>query len=172
MKLLRNLLLSAIVLISVLCFLELVMFRYVLLPSDLPRLAGNDTGVLKFLPNQTGTYRIRDEIDAPFRVNANGWNSDHGAYKTEKDTTSPRICIVGDSYIEALQVQYDSSIAERLEDYLGGAVDSVYRFGLSGAPLSQYLYMIEEEVLAFQPQYVVVNLVPNDFLESINFSPN
>ena len=148
-------------------FLEFVVFRYVFVPSDLPRLAVNDSGVLKFIPNQTGTYRIRDEIDAPFHVNSNGWNSIHSTYNLEKDTNKPRICIVGDSYIEALQVPYNSSISEKLEDYLDGAVDSVYRFGLSGAPLSQYLYMIEEEVLTFRPDYIVVNLVPNDFLESI-----
>jgi len=166
-KLLRNFLLSAIALMTTLCLLELVVFRYVFVPSDLPRLAVNDSGVLKFMPNQTGTYRIRDEIDAPFHVNSNGWNSRNSTYNREKDTNKPRICIVGDSYIEALQVRYNSSIAERLEDYLDGAVDSVYRFGLSGAPLSQYLYMIEEEVLTFRPDYIIVNLVPNDFLESI-----
>jgi hypothetical protein len=162
-----NLLTSFLALAIFVLALEFIVFRFVLVPSDLPRLWAYQGGVLKFSPNQSGVYRIRDEIDAEFRINADGWNSRHPDYEALRKTGKPRICIIGDSYVEALQVPFTSSFSERLEDLLGDSVDSVYRFGLSGAPLSQYLYMLEQEVLQYHPQIVVINMVPNDFLESI-----
>ena len=42
------------------------------MPSDLPRLATKNSGVLKFEPEQGGYYRIKDEIDAEFRINSSG----------------------------------------------------------------------------------------------------
>ncbi len=47
----------------------------------------------------------------------------------------------------------------------GRAVE-VYRFAISGAPMSQYLYMMECEITAYQPDWIVVILIHNDFDES------
>jgi lysophospholipase L1-like esterase len=83
----------------------------------------------------------------------------------------PRIAIVGDSLIEALQVPYDRSAAEDLAADLGaqGEPIEVYRFGISGAPMSQYLQMIEREVVRYRPDWVVLLIVHNDFDESYKF---
>jgi len=146
---------------------ELVVFRFILLPSDLPVLSETDGGVLKYAPGQTGVYRIRNEISAPYNINKQGWNSGHASYEVENESQKPRICIIGDSYVEALQVPHTESFAELIESYLAPDIDSVYRFGLSGAPLSQYLFILNDEVLQYSPRIVVVNMVPNDFLESV-----
>ena len=45
----------------------------------------------------------------------------------------------------------------------------MYRFSVSGAPLSQYLYMIEREVLAYRPDWIVVVMTHNDFDEMFQF---
>src|SRR4029077_3989654 len=84
-----------------------------------------------------------------------------------------RIAIVGDSYVEALQVAYDRSLGERLAGDLaeGASAVEVYRFGISGAPMSQYLQMIENEVVHYRPDWVVVLIVHNDFDESYKFKP-
>jgi hypothetical protein len=47
----------------------------------------------------------------------------------------------------------------------------VYRFGVSGAPFSQYLQVLEREALDFRPDWVVVSLIHNDFTESFEFKP-
>ena len=147
--------------------LELIIFNIILLPSDLPRLATKNGGVLKFEPEQGGHYRIKDEIDAEFRINKNGWNSTYTEYVANQKGELNSIAIVGDSYVEALQVDYNKSLATRLKEELRHRIEVVYRFGLSGAPLSHYLYMIEHEVLQFQPDIIIVNLVHNDFHESL-----
>jgi hypothetical protein len=153
----------------ILVVLEGVIFRYVFIPAELPLLQETESSesILKFIPNQTGIYRKHDEISAKFRINSNGWNSRHDLFLDHKNIGETRICIIGDSYIEALQVDFDKSVAEVLEDQLDKSRTKVYRLGISGAPLSQYLYMLEKEALLYQPDIVVLNLAHNDFDESL-----
>ena len=160
--------LGSIVVFLALC--EGVVFRVVWPGSDVPANAFVDD-VVRYLPYQSGVWRVRDEIAAPYRINGQGWNSGIGDYAEARRPGVERIAIVGDSYIEALQVPYDRSVGERLAADLGGdghAVE-VYRFGISGAPLSQYLQMIEREVVKSRPDWVVVQIVHNDFDESYKF---
>src|SRR5207245_389234 len=110
-------------------------------------------------------------IAAPYRINAQGWNSGIGDYALPRHPGVPRIAVVGDSYVEAFQVAHDRSLGEALVADLAadGRWGEVYRFGISGAPMSQYLYMIEREVVRYRPDWVVVLIVHNDFDESYKF---
>jgi lysophospholipase L1-like esterase len=149
---------------------ELVVFRFILLASDVPANAfGND--LVRYMPNQLGVWRVKNEIAAPYAINAQGWNSGAGDYVLPRAPGVSRIAVVGDSFVEALHVPNDRSIAERLAMELGrdGMRPDVYRFAVSGAPLSQYLHMIEREVLSYRPDWIVVVLVHNDFDESFQF---
>ncbi|MEO0962971.1 MAG: SGNH/GDSL hydrolase family protein, partial [Pseudomonadota bacterium] len=116
--------------------------------------------------------RVRNEIAAPYAINAQGWNSGLEAYVEARTPGVPRIAVVGDSYVEALQVPPDASMAERLSETLYVAADKpgeVYRFGMSGAPLSQYVHMARREVADYRPDWLVVLLIHNDFDESFRF---
>jgi len=149
---------------------ELILFRLLLLPSGFPANVMDD-GVVRLRPGDRGIYRIGDEIAAPYQINAQGWNSAHAEYlELRSPGVEQRVAVIGDSYVEALQVPYDRSLAEQLESMLGAHAE-VYRFGLSGAPLSQYLHMFEHEVLRYRPDTVVVLLIHNDFAESYAFRP-
>src|SRR4030095_4149666 len=68
---------------------------------------------------------------------------------------------------------YDHSLGEKLGAALGGAGHpvEVYRFGISGAPLSPYLPMGEREAVRCRPDWVVILVVHNDFDESYKFKP-
>jgi hypothetical protein len=164
-----------LVLASVLLFLgfcELVVFRLVWPASDVPANAFVDD-VVRYAPHQHGIWRVRDEIAAPYRINAQGWNSGSGDYAVARQPGIARIAIVGDSFVEALQVPNDHSVGERLGTELGGTghLVEIYRFGISGAPLSQYLQMTEREIVRYHPDWVVVLIVHNDFDESYKFQP-
>jgi hypothetical protein len=50
-----------------------------------------------------------------------------------------------------------------------GVAAEVLRFGMDGAPLSQYLHLLRREVRAFKPDVVLVQLIHNDFDESYRF---
>src|SRR5262249_38823902 len=111
----------ALSLVSILVFLavcEFGVFRFVWLASDVPA-NGFVEGVVRYAPNQSGIWRVRDEIAAPYRINAQGWNSGSGDYAEPRRSGVPRIAVVGDSFVEALQVPYDRSLAERLATELG-----------------------------------------------------
>jgi GDSL-like Lipase/Acylhydrolase family len=174
MRRLRDLAINlSISLASVLVFLalcEFVVFRYIWLASDAPRL-DYVNGLVRYAPNQRGIWRVRDEIAAPYRINGQGWNSGIGDYLLDRRPGIARIAVVGDSYVEALQVAYDDSFAEVLGRRLkeSGQATDVYRFGISGAPLSQYVYMVEREVVRYRPDWIVVLAVHNDFDESYRF---
>jgi len=149
---------------------EFVVFRFILPASDAPYNAfAND--LVRYAPNQSGVWRVKNEIAAPYAINAQGWNSGVGDYVLQRTAGVPRIAVVGDSFVEALHVPNDRSIAERIAVELGrgGTRPEVYRFAVSGAPFSQYLHMIEREVLSYRPDWIVVVLVHNDFDESFQF---
>jgi len=159
---------------SILVFLglcELIVFRFVWFASDVPANVFVD-GLVRYAPNQRGVWRVRDEIAAPYRINAQGWNSGSGDYAVARRPGIPRVAIVGDSFVEALQVPHNRSFGERLADEFGASRRpvEVYRFGISGAPLSQYLFMTEREVARYRPDWVIVLIVHNDFDESYKFN--
>lgn len=159
---------ASLLVFGLLC--EFVVFRFILPASDIPENAFID-GIVKYKPKQEGVYLIRNEISAPFRINANGWNSVHSSYPITRDSQKQRIVVIGDSYVEALQVPYDASFAELLERELGPGKTEVFRFGISGAPLSQYLQVFEREAAGYAPHLAVFVLVHNDFDESFLFNP-
>lgn len=162
----RTLLLATAALVpaSLLALLLLaeVFFRVALPAPQVPAPAWIDE-VLRHRPGQRGVYWRGDDFRAPFAINAQGWNSGRAHYPVERGT-GLRIAVVGDSYVEALQVPPDASLAEELERRLPGS--EVFRYGISGAPLSQYLHMARRAALPASPDVLVVLLVHNDFDES------
>ena len=149
---------------------EFVVFRFVLPAPDVPQPLFQD-GIVKYAPHQRGINRVRDEIIAPWQVNANGWMSSLAEYKETKPAGTYRIAMIGDSYIEGLAVEPTANVAEQLQNDIGNPSLEVYRFGIAAAPLSQYLQMLRREVCRYRPDLVIVNLVHNDFRESYTFDP-
>ncbi|MBM3932935.1 MAG: SGNH/GDSL hydrolase family protein [SAR202 cluster bacterium] len=164
----KLLLLSIIAVVSAavaLASLGLVVLRFIIPAPDLPRVAFTD-GVLKNAPNQDGVDRVKNEIKAHYHVNADGWMSSHDDYVEVKPPGEYRVAVIGDSYIEGLHIEPDENMAELIEQRLGATKAEVYRLGISGASLAQYLHFLREEVLDYQPDLVVIFMVPNDLQES------
>src|SRR5512134_3410998 len=80
---------------------EFVLFRFVFLPSDVPANAFVD-GLIRYAPQQSGIWRVRNEIAAPYSINKQGWNSGVGDYVVARKPGVMRIAVVGDSMVEAL----------------------------------------------------------------------
>ncbi len=97
------------------------------------------------------------------RVNNYGFVSDHDY---DAAAESPLLAVVGDSFVEAVMVPYGQTCAGRLADRLAPRV-RVYSFGVSGAPLSQYLAYAQYVREEFRPGRMVFVVVANDFLESL-----
>ena len=148
-----------------LVLMELLVFRFILVAPDFPKLAF-ENDVLRYTPNQSGVFRVKNEIQARFRINGDGWNSKYDHYETSRSDNKFRVAVVGDSKVEAFHVNYDESLAEQIEQADSNDRLEVYRFAISGAPLSQYLQILRKDIIKYSPDLVVVILVHNDFDES------
>lgn len=143
-------------------------------------------GVLRFLPVSNWPSRMplspadpmaRYRPDTRF-VHSLGWNFssvnrgrvNNAGFVNARDYDStaatPLLAVVGDSYVEALMVPYDSTVAGRLQRRVGAA-GRVYSFAISGAPLSQYLYYAQEASRRYRPSALAVVVVGNDFDQSL-----
>src|SRR5262249_33406591 len=102
---------------------------------------------------------------------APGWNSTNPSSPLAKAPGRTRIAVIGDSYVHGAFVNVEEAFPEVIERDLQakGLNVEVFRFGMDGAPLSQYLHVLRNEVLAYRPDIVVVPLIHNDFDESYRF---
>ena len=141
---------------------------------------------LRFLPVSTGLRSMPVDAanpvlhfapDRPF-TNSLGWNFHnvvHGrvnnaGFVNDQDYVrdgSPLIAVIGDSFIEAQMVPYAESLQGQLAAALAGKL-RVYSFAASGAPLSQYLVYAGHAVREYGARAVVINVVGNDFDESLS----
>ena len=143
-------------------------FRFIIPAADWPKWIYNDEyKIMQFDPSwqKEGYHAIGrwGAHAAKWRVNNFGWlnKTDYDAIKTK-----PRICVIGDSFVEAIQVNYGEAFHEILQERLQKKMQ-VYSFGTSGAPLSHYFYMAKYVDEKFNPNIFIFNTVFNDFDESI-----
>lgn len=141
--------------------------------SDAPDVKFNPLLGNVFISNQQGFYIKGEniEIKGRFRINKEGWNSPH-EYTEVKSPNIYRVVVIGDSFIEALQVDYDKSYPYLMEKYLneGGWSNKkveVYTFGHSGANLVHYGYILDFAAKKYKPDLAIINIVSNDFKESL-----
>jgi hypothetical protein len=108
------------------------------------------------------------EFRAHFRTNSQGYR----ARPTPPRTAHPyRISFVGDSFTEAMQVEYDQTFVARLERGLAGAIPGreviCENFGVAATGPFEYRQRIQHDVLGqAPPDALVLCLFPgNDFTE-------
>lgn len=102
------------------------------------------------------------EVVNRVRVNNYGFVSDRDY---DPEATTPLVAVIGDSFVEAVMVPYGQTCAGRLADHLSPS-RRVHSFGLSGAPLSEYLVYAQWVQKEFRPSGMVFVIVANDFHES------
>ncbi len=167
---LGNLALMTCALAATLLLLEHVVFRFILVPDDLVE---NVTinGVVRYAPGTSALFRHPDGRRTLVNVNADGWNSTRPRYEVARNPGVQRIAVVGDSYVHGAFVDVAAAFPEVMERELKaqGIPAEVFRFGMDGAPLSQYLHVLRREIVQYKPDIVVVPFIHNDFDESYRF---
>jgi hypothetical protein len=167
-KVLKCITLAILSLLLTLGALEIVL-RVMHIATDVPWVEGHPMLGFKYLPNQTGTWvvgRFGDE-KTRYHINSDGWNATRD-FSEKRDPGTVRIAVIGDSYIEALNVPPEASIAALLESHLSHRDKvEVYPFGVSGASLSHYLALMRYVRTRFSPDFYIVNIVHNDFEDSL-----
>ena len=96
-------------------------------------------------------------------INNYGYASDKD-FKKKELQTKPIIAVIGDSYVEAMQVKNKDAFHAILDK--GLLSHDVYPIGISGSPLSQYIAFSRYAAEQFSPELYVFLIIENDFDES------
>jgi hypothetical protein len=152
-------------LVSVFLLLEAV-FRLLPVSDRVEIMPVNESHpYLHFRPSQE--YQITQgnlfQIRARKRTNNEGFFSDLDVL--EGDTNS-RVAVIGDSFVEAVQVENRETIHARLDSLLPPDW-TVYGIGSSGSALPQYLAYARYACERLKPKALVFVIYQNDFQESI-----
>ena len=103
-------------------------------------------------------------IQSMKRINNFGYPSDDD-FDPKSDV--PLLAVVGDSYVEALQVENREALPSVLHARVAPRGGRVYGLGFSGAALAQYLAYAKFFGAVFRPRAMVFVVVGNDFDESL-----
>jgi len=130
-------------------------------------------GALRAYYVGSGQGFFRPQYETPFKrklatdlfgwaPNSLGYNDDE--FATQKRPAILRIAAIGDSFFVA-PVPRPQGVIARLEALLSerGARAEVYNFGILASNIDDYLVVLEQEALAFQPDLVLLGIyVGND----------
>lgn len=118
-----------------------------------------------FQPNVDYVYSAGPDFAIRSRKHSNNQGFNHVAdYRPEPRT--PLMVVVGDSFVEAHEVDAGKSAAELLHAGVSGQ-GRVYSLGISGAQLPTYLAFAECARDRFRPDALAVVVIGNDFDESL-----
>ena len=170
-KTLKNILFVTLPMLLVLFLLLEIASRFFFPGKEAPKSIYDDSTHLVKYNRDYGTRGLWtagkfSQQRGKWRINNDGWNSPID-YFSEKKAGVKRIAVIGDSYVEAWQVDAEKNFSSLLADSLGSKYE-VYNFGVSGSPLSQYLHVSRYVEKKYSPDIYIFNLVHNDFHESIN----
>lgn len=107
-------------------------------------------------------------------INSDGMR-DNRDYELNHDEDTFRVAIIGDSYVEAIQVDVKETFWRILENELNSSCLNqkvkhfeILPFGVSGHGPAQYLQSIKNRVLKYEPNLIMVVFTPgNDFRNSL-----
>lgn len=118
-------------------------------------------------PYQSGEFIRPPHIRAPYHFNDDGWNHPHD-YVVAKPPGTLRVALVGDSFVEALQVPAAEAMFTIAEHRMNRSDRRVqwYAFGNSGWGTTQQFEVIRHIVLDYRPDVVVLLFVENDLFDS------
>ncbi|HEY6505090.1 MAG TPA: hypothetical protein VIZ28_14025 [Chitinophagaceae bacterium] len=170
-KTLKNILFVTIPMLIVLFILLEIISRFFFPGSESPKTIYDETNHIVKFSRAYGTRGLWTKGNfaqqrGRWRINNEGWNSPID-YFAERKPGVKRIAVIGDSYIEAWQVDAEKSYPSLLNHSLGKDYE-VYSFGVSASSLSQYLHVSRYVEKTYSPDIYIFNLVHNDFHESIN----
>jgi hypothetical protein len=115
-------------------------------------------------------WRQKDEGNAVIRINSLGLRDRERTL--EKPAGTVRIAVLGDSYVEAGQVDEDEMLTQVMERELnacrafGDRKVEVLNFGVTGYGTAQELLLLDETVWAYSPDIVVIGFLTGNDLRN------
>jgi len=135
--------------------------------TDIPFFFWDPTIGPRIAPDQNGRYIRGADVQGSYRFNSQGWNHPDD-YVVAKQRGTRRICLIGDSQVESLQIRPEETmyaVAERSMN-LRSAPSQWYAFGVSGFGTAEQYEVIRRYVLDYSPDLVILLFVQNDPYDS------
>lgn len=123
----------------------------------------------RFTPTRQYWYFKENDHAITGRINSLGWRDFERT--REKPEGAYRVAVMGDSYVEAFQVELESTFVAIAERALNSRIDrpvEVMNLGRSGMTQVEELIVLERDVLALDPDLVVQVFVPRNDIADVN----
>ena len=103
-----------------------------------------------------------------FTTNRQGFRN-YRDFEYDKPDGVTRIVVLGDSHTQGFEVHQDFTFSSIIEKYLDqqGIKAEVLNTGVSGFSTGEALLLLENELLKYQPDYVVLGFYANDFQDNL-----
>lgn len=149
-------------------------FRTVIPACEYPHMKTEDEFILKVYDSsfeKKGIY-ARGNFDqgrAAWSINNDGWLSDID-YLSPEQRSKPCITIIGDSFVEALLVDWNEHFATRMQRQLDNRYD-VYALGMGGSSLGPYINMARYAAKHYDPDVLIFVYTGRDLKAAVaNYS--
>ena len=168
---LRRLLFTLIPLFIVLGLLEVVLRTTHLFGAYVSWTTPDPNLGFRYVPGDHAWIFLEGNLRTTVHVNRYGWIAPE--WSEPKPAGRLRIALLGDSFLEALQVERSetaSAIAEReLQERFGSGVDFI-TFGRSGFSQTEQFFLLQNEVMRFAPDVIVDFFFPGNDIADVNRS--
>jgi len=163
----RFILTTALILAVFLTSLEVIIRLLGIAGSTMPN--ASIDGEYRLKPGSQGVWvkGPQGNIKSEYNINKQGFNSLLDDY--EQDSSELKIALIGDSYIEGLHVNVQSSIGRTVEDLYTESEVSVHEYGISGWNAHNFLQTAQE----IQTEYnlVFVLITEKDLIDKHKSNP-
>ncbi|MFH1755775.1 MAG: hypothetical protein ABIA59_08750 [Candidatus Latescibacterota bacterium] len=120
-------------------------------------------------PNSTYWYIKENNHPVIGRNNSFGWRDKERTLVKPENTY--RIAVLGDSFVEALEVEFDSTFLAIAERQLNATSDThieVMNFGRIGMTQTEEYILLQEEVVRFAPDMITVLFWPQNDIADVH----
>ena len=122
----------------------------------------------RFAPSRDYWFLQENDHPVAWRTNRFGWKDKD--WSIDKPLGTFRIAVLGDSYVEALQIESEKnflSLAEKELHAKGRPKFELMNFGRSAFTQTEELIVLREEVLRFSPDLVVLFFFPPNDIDEV-----
>ena len=168
---LRTMVFALVPLIIVLGILEVVLRTTHLFGADVSWTTPDPNLGFRYVPGDHAWFFPEGNLRTTVHVNRYGWIAPE--WSEPKRAGHLRVALLGDSFLEALQVERSetaSAVAQReLQERIGSRVDFM-AFGRSGFSKTQQFFLLQSEVMRFAPDVIVDFFFPGNDIADVSRS--
>src|SRR3989338_7744037 len=126
----------------------------------------DDNGYTVFQKN-TDRYMESAELKRPVHIKTNGEGFIGHDYPLEKPSSTMRIAMLGDSFLDGTQIDYEKTFPQFLEEEFNKVKTDIkfefMNFGVGGQGTVEEILRFYNYVAKYKPDYTILFFYPNDF---------